>query len=64
MRWIPLRFINRTSTEGRRCRVASMGFIFGLMGIVGFVFAMSALARIQKLEQRLKDAGILKEPSE
>jgi len=44
--------------------VASMGFIFGLMGIVGFVFAMSALARIQKLEQRLKDAGILKETSE
>ena len=43
--------------------MANMGFIFGMMGIVGFVFALSALAKIQKLEQRLKDAGVLKETS-
>jgi hypothetical protein len=35
--------------------VTNIGYIFG---IVGFVFALSALAKIQKLEQRLKDAGV------
>ena len=34
-----------------------MGFIFGL---AGFTFAMSALARIGKLEKLLKVAGVLK----
>jgi hypothetical protein len=38
--------------------VEVIGFIFGLMG---FVFAMSALARIRKLEQQLRETGVLKE---
>ena len=32
------------------------GFVFGLMG---FIFAMSALARIRRLEKQLREAGIL-----
>jgi len=38
----------------------SIGYIFGF---VGFVFALSALAKIQKLEQRLKDAGVFDKTS-
>jgi hypothetical protein len=38
-----------------------MGFIFGLMG---FIFALSALVKIRRLEQRLKDAWGLKETHE
>ena len=38
--------------------MASTGFIFGLLG---FIFAASALAKIRRLEQRLRDAGVLKE---
>jgi hypothetical protein len=34
------------------------GVVFGLLG---FIFAMSALAKIRRLEQRLKEAGVLKE---
>ncbi len=34
-----------------------MGFIFGL---AGFTFAMSAIAKIGKLEKQLKEAGVLK----
>lgn len=34
------------------------GFVFGLLG---FIFAMGALARIRKLEQQLKAAGVLKD---
>jgi hypothetical protein len=37
------------------------GFIFGLLG---FLFAMSALAKIRRLEQQLKEAGVLKERQE
>jgi hypothetical protein len=37
--------------------VGSIGFTFGLMG---FIFALSALGKTRRLEQRLKDAGILK----
>jgi len=40
--------------------MGSTGFIFGLMG---FLFAASALAKIRRLEQRLRDAGVLKETS-
>ncbi|QEG37494.1 hypothetical protein Pr1d_48400 [Bythopirellula goksoeyrii] len=29
------------------------------MGTLGFIFALSALARVQKLEKRLKEAGVL-----
>ena len=39
----------------------SMGYIFGL---VGFVFALSALGKIRRLEQRLKDAGVLKDTND
>ena len=28
-------------------------------GIMGFIFAISALARISKLEKQLKEAGVL-----
>jgi len=38
-----------------------MGYIFGL---VGFVFALSALGKIRRLEQRLKDAGVLKDTND
>jgi hypothetical protein len=41
--------------------VGSTGFIFGLFG---FLLAASALAKIRRLEQRLKDAGVLKETSD
>jgi hypothetical protein len=34
-----------------------MGFTFGT---VAFVFAMSALGKIRKLEKQLKEAGVLK----
>jgi hypothetical protein len=33
------------------------GFVFGLLA---FIFALSALAKIRKLEQQLKEAGVLK----
>jgi hypothetical protein len=35
-----------------------------MVGIVGFVFALSALAKIQSLEQRLKDAGVFNKTSD
>jgi hypothetical protein len=38
--------------------MGSTSFIFGLLG---FIFAASALAKIRRLEQRLRDAGVLKE---
>ena len=38
--------------------MGSTGFVFGLMG---FIFAASALAKIRRLEQRLRDAGVLKD---
>ena len=41
--------------------MGSMGYIFGL---VGFVFALSALGKIRRLEQRLKDAGVLKDTND
>lgn len=38
--------------------------VFGIIGMstgtLGFVFALSALAQVQKLEKRLKDAGVLR----
>jgi hypothetical protein len=43
--------------EGRRCNVEVSGFVFGLMG---FLFAASALGKIRRLEEQLKDAGVLK----
>jgi hypothetical protein len=33
------------------------GLVFGLLA---FIFAISALAKIRKLEQQLKEAGVLK----
>jgi hypothetical protein len=45
-------------TEGWRCKVEVMGFIFGL---IAFVFAISALDKIRKLEKQLQEAGVLKE---
>jgi hypothetical protein len=41
--------------------MGNTGFIFGLLG---FIFAASALARIRRLQQRLRDEGILKETPE
>jgi hypothetical protein len=36
----------------------SMGFTFAL---IGFIFSMSALSRISKLEKKLKETGLLDE---
>ncbi len=33
-----------------------VGFTFGL---IGFIFAMSALSKISKLEKQLKETGVL-----
>ena len=33
-------------------------------GIIGFVFGLSALAKIIMLEQKLKELGVLKEKAE
>jgi len=41
--------------------VENTGFVFGLLGMI---FAMSALAKIRSLEQELKAAGVLKEEQE
>ena len=38
-----------------------MDFIFWMLG---FIFALSALGKIYRLEQRLKDARILKETND
>jgi len=38
--------------------MGNTGLVFGLLG---FIFAASALARIRRLEQRLREEGILKE---
>ncbi|WP_290612248.1 hypothetical protein [Arsukibacterium sp. UBA3155] len=41
----------------------SLGFIFGIigmsMGITGLVFGITALARVDKLEKRLKELDVL-----
>jgi hypothetical protein len=42
---------------GRRHCVEGAGFVFGLLG---FVFALSALKKIRRLENQLKEAGVLK----
>jgi hypothetical protein len=47
--------------EGRRSNVEASGLVFGLLG---FIFAMSALAKVRRLEQQLKEAGVLKERHE
>ena len=41
--------------------MGSTGLMFGLLG---FIFALSALGKIRRLEQRLKDAGVLKETND
>jgi len=33
-------------------------------GVLGFIFAMSALAKIRRLEKQLREAGVLKEGHE
>ena len=33
-------------------------------GIIGFIFGLSALAKIIMLEQKLKESGVLKEQAE
>ena len=35
-----------------------------VFGIIGFVFGLSALAKIIMLEQKLKESGVLKEQAE
>jgi hypothetical protein len=52
----PGRFLIAT----RRCNVEVIGFVFGL---IGFTFAISALAKIRKLEKQLEEAGVLKRGS-
>jgi hypothetical protein len=38
--------------------VEGSGLVFGLLA---FIFAMSALGKIRRLEKQLKEAGVLKE---
>jgi hypothetical protein len=47
--------------EGWRCNVEGSGIAFGLLG---FIFALSALAKVRRLEQQLREAGVLKERHE
>ena len=35
----------------------------GALGVLGFIFALAALAKVRQLETRLKEAGVLKEDS-
>ena len=35
-----------------------------VFGIIGFIFGLSALAKIIMLEQKLKESGVLKEKAE
>jgi len=37
----------------------SLGTIGMSFGIIGFIFAMSALVKITKLQKRLKEIGVL-----
>ena len=37
----------------------AFGIIGMSMGTMGFIFALSALDQIKKLEKRLKDSGVL-----
>lgn len=43
--------------------VENLGFIFGLMGmtmgVVGFVFAIVTMSKVDKLEKQLKDSCVL-----
>jgi predicted PurR-regulated permease PerM len=38
-----------------------MGLLGFMLGVPAFVFAMSALGKISKLEKQLKEAGVLRE---
>ena len=40
-------------------RMEVFGIVGMSMGTLGFIFAMSALDQIKKLEKRLKDSGVL-----
>ncbi len=37
----------------------TFGIVGMSLGTMGFIFAMSALAKISKLEKQLKEAGVL-----
>lgn len=41
--------------------MGSGGFVFGMFA---FILALSALAKIRRLERQLKDAGVLRESHE
>lgn len=41
--------------------MAIIGFIGFIFGMVGFVFALISYSRIDKLEERLKEKGVLEE---
>ena len=58
IRQVKVVYRKRLFTEGQRCNVEVMGFVFGLMG---FIFAVSALGKIRKLEMQLKESGALKQ---
>ena len=49
-RWVDLRTERRKNME--------------TFGIIGFVFGLSALAKVIMLENRLKESGVLKEKKE
>ena len=41
----------------------TMGFVFGMsglsFGLIAFVFALNAMGKVDKLEKKLKEKGIL-----
>jgi hypothetical protein len=41
----------------------NMGFIFGIigmsMGVIGFIFGVISIAKIDKLEKKLKDLNVI-----
>lgn len=41
-----------------------LGFVFGMMGMVGFTFAVIAIARIDNLTKKLKELEIIPEDFE
>ena len=45
--------------------LALNSWLLGIMfGIIGFVFGLSALAKVIMLEKQLKESGVLKEKTE
>jgi hypothetical protein len=44
--------------------IINRGYKMETFGIIGFVFGLSALAKVIMLEKQLKESGVLKEKTE